>query len=58
MFRHSLSYIDSESVEVVTAGSMINRPARSNPMNMPMSGTNSDVVPVVIESGSYSKQFI
>ncbi|KAJ6638684.1 Breast carcinoma-amplified sequence 3 like [Pseudolycoriella hygida] len=48
-----LSHIDSEAVEVGinNAG---NRPARSNPMNMPLSGNGRSPVPVLIESGSCS----
>ncbi|KAG4074268.1 hypothetical protein HA402_008677 [Bradysia odoriphaga] len=47
-----LSHIDSEAVEV-GINSAGNRPARSNPMNMPLSGNGRSAVPVLIESGSY-----
>jgi hypothetical protein len=41
-----------EAVEVgVGSGS---RPARSNPVNMPISSSSRPVVPVLIESGSGS----
>lgn len=48
-----LSHIDSEAVEVgITSAT---RPARSNPMNMPLSGNGCrSAVPVLIESGSFS----
>ncbi|XP_053681788.1 uncharacterized protein LOC128732540 isoform X2 [Sabethes cyaneus] len=48
-----LTSIDTDSVEI-GAGSTINRPARSNPMNMPISGGMRPLVPVLIESGSCS----
>lgn len=54
-------HIDSESVEIGIGSSTGNRPARSNPMNMPShttTGTSSGrpaAVPVLIESGSCSK---
>ncbi|XP_058816172.1 breast carcinoma-amplified sequence 3 homolog isoform X2 [Topomyia yanbarensis] len=48
-----LTSIDTESVEI-GAGSTVNRPARSNPMNMPISGGMRPLVPVLIESGSCS----
>lgn len=49
-----LSHIDSESVEVGLSATG-NRPARSNPMNMPHSQGGRSAVPVLIESGSCSK---
>lgn len=51
--RAPLSHIDSEAVEV-GINSAGNRPARSNPMNMPLSGNGRSAVPVLIESGSCS----
>lgn len=48
-----LTSIDTESVEI-GAGSTVNRPARSNPMNMPISGGMRPLVPILIESGSCS----
>ncbi|XP_055526525.1 breast carcinoma-amplified sequence 3 homolog isoform X2 [Wyeomyia smithii] len=48
-----LTSIDTDSVEI-GAGTTINRPARSNPMNMPISGGMRPLVPVLIESGSCS----
>lgn len=53
VFRAPLSHIDSEAVEV-GINSAGNRPARSNPMNMPLSGNGRSAVPVHIESGSCS----
>lgn len=49
-----LSLSDLEAVEV-GVGSSCNRPARSNPVNMPMPGGGRSAVPVLIESGSCSK---
>lgn len=51
-----LTSIDTESVEIgaASAGGTVNRPARSNPMNMPVSGGMRPLVPVLIESGSCS----
>ncbi|KDR16621.1 Breast carcinoma-amplified sequence 3-like protein [Zootermopsis nevadensis] len=47
-----LSLLELEAVEVgVGSGS---RPARSNPVNMPISSSSRPVVPVLIESGSGS----
>uniref|UniRef100_U5ES95 Putative breast carcinoma amplified sequence n=1 Tax=Corethrella appendiculata TaxID=1370023 RepID=U5ES95_9DIPT len=46
-----LSSIDLEAVEI---GTLVNRPARSNPMNMPHSTGMRPLVPVLIESGSCS----
>lgn len=57
-------HIDSESVEIGIGSSTGNRPARSNPMNMPShttTGTSSGrpaAVPVLIESGSCSKKLM
>lgn len=49
-----MSHIDSEAVEVGITSTT--RPARSNPMNMPLSGNGCrSAVPVLIESGSFSK---
>lgn len=48
-----LTSIDTESVEI-GPGTMVNRPARSNPMNMPISGGMRPLVPILIESGSCS----
>lgn len=51
-FRGPLSLLELEAVEVgVGSGS---RPARSNPVNMPISSSSRPVVPVLIESGSGS----
>ncbi|XP_055684455.1 breast carcinoma-amplified sequence 3 homolog [Lutzomyia longipalpis] len=50
----SLSHIDAESVEVGIATASGPLPARSNPMNMPITTTGRPIVPVLIESGSYS----
>lgn len=58
----NLHHIEMESVEIglTTGGAATlngsgsgNRPARSNPMNMP--GGERPIVPVFIESGSYSE---
>lgn len=52
-----LTSIDTESVEIgagSAGGGIVNRPARSNPMNMPVSGGMRPLVPVLIESGSCS----
>lgn len=51
----SLSHIDAESVEVGIATASGALPARSNPMNMPITTTGRPIVPVLIESGSYSE---
>ncbi|XP_021701305.1 breast carcinoma-amplified sequence 3 homolog isoform X2 [Aedes aegypti] len=48
-----LTSIDTDSVEI-GPGNMVNRPARSNPMNMPISGGMRPLVPILIESGSCS----
>ncbi|XP_055620763.1 uncharacterized protein LOC129765015 isoform X2 [Toxorhynchites rutilus septentrionalis] len=48
-----LTSIDTESVEIGVS-SNANRPIRSNPMNMPVSGGRRHLVPVLIESGSCS----
>lgn len=50
-FRSTLQHIDSEAVEI-GVNCPANRPARSNPMQMP---TLARGVPVLIESGSASK---
>lgn len=52
-------HIESESVEIGIGSSTGNRPARSNPMNMPSHTTTgasgrTAAVPVLIESGSCS----
>lgn len=53
--RSSLSHIDSEAVEIgMTASSKTNQ-ERSSPLNMPVSSGSRSTVPVLIESGSYSK---
>lgn len=59
----NLHHIEMEAVEIgLTSGgaatlngsaTSVGRPARSNPMNMP--GGERPIVPVFIESGSYSK---
>lgn len=49
-----LTSIDTESVEIGAGSGTVNRPARSNPMNMPVSGGMRPLVPVLIESGSCS----
>uniref|UniRef100_A0A1Q3FAA9 Putative breast carcinoma amplified sequence 3 n=1 Tax=Culex tarsalis TaxID=7177 RepID=A0A1Q3FAA9_CULTA len=49
-----LTSIDTESVEIGAGAGTVNRPARSNPMNMPVSGGMRPLVPVLIESGSCS----
>lgn len=50
-----LTLSDLEAVEVGVGSSSSNRAARSNPVNMPMPGGGRASVPVLIESGSYSK---
>lgn len=51
-----MQHIDSEAVEIGVS-TPANRPARSNPMPMPIA-LGRGVVPVLIESGSASKLFI
>jgi hypothetical protein len=52
LFRVPLPLLELEAIEVgVGSGS---RPARSNPVNMPVSSGSRPVVPVLIESGSGS----
>lgn len=52
IFRTPLSLLELEAVEVgVGSGA---RPARSNPVNMPISSGSRPIVPVLIESGSGS----
>lgn len=54
VFRAPLSLLELEAVEVgVGSGS---RPARSNPVNMPISSGSRPIVPVLIESGSGSME--
>ncbi|XP_066992105.2 breast carcinoma-amplified sequence 3 homolog [Anabrus simplex] len=47
-----VSLLELEAVEVGTG--VGSRPARSNPVNMPLSGGGRPIVPVLIESGSAS----
>lgn len=51
--RSTLQHIDSESVEV-GVNCPANRPARTNPMQMPAIALGRGDVPVLIESGSAS----
>lgn len=53
----ALQHIDSEAVEI-GVNTPANRPARSNPMPMPTVALGKDIVPVLIESGSASKQIV
>lgn len=50
-----LSSIDIDSVEI---GTLATRPARSTPMNMPLTTGGRSLVPVLIESSSCSKYFV
>lgn len=49
-----LSHIEVESVEI-GVGNPGNRPARTNPMNMPPAAAQRSSVSVLIESSSYSE---
>lgn len=53
LYRSTLQHIDSEAVEI-GVNCPANRPARSNPMQMPTIALGRGVVPVLIESGSAS----
>lgn len=53
LIRSTLQHIDSESVEV-GVNCPANRPARTNPMQMPAIALGRGDVPVLIESGSAS----
>lgn len=52
-YRSNVLLQDVEAVEVGTVP--VSRPARSNPVNMPMPSGGRPIVPVLIESGSGSK---
>lgn len=56
-FSNTHSAADLEAVDIgVVSGS---RPARSNPVNMPLTGGGTrPLVPVLIESGSCSKLYV
>lgn len=57
-----MSHIDVEAVEIGVSSSgggggssTTGRPERSSPLNMPLTAAGRSAVPVLIESGSYSK---
>lgn len=56
--RSNLSHVDLEAVEIGTSKGSSEKPDHSSPLNTPLSATGrSSGMPVLIESGSYSKLF-